>query len=100
MARKSRPLIVVIGSINMDLVVGCHRLPGPGETILGGALSTFPGGKGANQAVAAARLGARVAMVGRVGDDAFGATLRHGLERNGVDVQHVRITRGVSSGVA
>lgn len=100
MAKRRKPIIVVVGSINMDLVVEATRLPAPGETISGGALRTIPGGKGANQAVAAARLGAEVYMVGRVGDDEFGATLRRGLEDNGVDTKYVKTTRGVSSGTA
>src|SRR5512139_705535 len=66
------PQIMVVGSLNMDLVVQMPAIPRPGETLLGGRFATFPGGKGANQAVAAARLGARVTMVGRVGGDAFG----------------------------
>ena len=91
-----RPRIVVIGSINMDLVQPSPRLPLPGETMHGGDLSLVAGGKGANQAVAAARLGADVAMVGRVGRDAFGNLLRDGLAREGIDVRHVRRTPGAS----
>ena len=64
--------VLVVGSINMDLVVNTDRFPGPGETVLGQSFSTFPGGKGANQAVAARRLGAQVSMIGCVGKDAFG----------------------------
>ena len=64
--------VAVVGSINMDLVVRVPRFPLAGETILGGGFQTIPGGKGANQAVAARRLGAEVAMIGRVGGDAFG----------------------------
>ena len=79
------PNIVVVGSLNMDLVMRAPRLPDPGETVLGGSFDRFPGGKGANQAVAAARLGAEVAMVGRVGNDPFGEALRRSLEDNGVD---------------
>ncbi|MEI7698992.1 MAG: ribokinase [Planctomycetia bacterium] len=94
------PRIVVIGSINMDLVVRCASIARPGETISGQSLREIPGGKGANQAVAAARLGAQVTMVGRVGEDAFGKTLRDGLLREGIEVSHVQITAGVSSGVA
>jgi ribokinase len=78
--------ILVAGSANMDLVVAAERAPVAGETVLGGAFATYPGGKGANQAVAAARCGGAVAMLGRVGDDAFGETLRAGLEAAGVDV--------------
>ena len=62
--------VLVVGSLNMDLVVRMPQIPRPGETLLGGVFKTFPGGKGANQAVAAARLGARVTMVGCVGNDA------------------------------
>src|SRR5438552_1268719 len=92
--------VVVVGSINMDLVVRLPRLPRPGETLPAHDLQTVPGGKGANQAVAAARLGARVTMVGRVGDDAFGPRLHAGLEAAGVATEHVRVTDGCSSGVA
>ena len=92
--------VVVVGSLNMDLVVRAPRLPVPGETVLGGGFSTVPGGKGANQAVAAARLGARTAMIGCVGEDAFGRQLRAGLEVDHVDVSAVRTVPGRSSGVA
>jgi ribokinase len=66
------PEILVVGSLNMDLVVQMSAIPRPGETLIGGRFATFPGGKGANQAVAAARLGSHVTMVGKVGRDAFG----------------------------
>jgi ribokinase len=92
--------IVVIGSLNMDFVARVDALPMPGETVLGSAFGTNPGGKGANQAYAAGRLGGRVRMVGRVGDDSFGAELRGNLERAGIDVEGVRVTRGTASGVA
>jgi ribokinase len=91
--------IVVVGSINLDLVVGADRLPQPGETITGNSFATFHGGKGANQAVAAAKLGYPVAMVGNVGRDAFGSQLRNGLESAGVDTEHVRSVEG-PSGIA
>jgi ribokinase len=81
-----RASVVVVGSVNVDLVVKVPRLPKPGETVVGGRFSTIPGGKGANQAVAAARLGAKVWMVGLTGDDAFGRESRRDLEDNGVDV--------------
>jgi ribokinase len=97
--RRAGP-IVVIGSINMDLVCQTPAIPRAGETILGGDLQTIPGGKGANQAVAAARLGGDVHMIGRVGDDAFGRTLLAGLRENGVNVKHVSSTPGVASGCA
>lgn len=92
--------VAVVGSLNMDLVARAERLPRPGETVPGLSFATVPGGKGANQAVAAARLGARTAMIGCVGDDAFGARLRAGLEADGVDCRWLRTEAGISSGVA
>jgi ribokinase len=86
--------------LNADLVVRAPRLPGRGETILGGPFRTFPGGKGANQAVAAARLGAAVSLVGCVGEDAHGAWLREMLAREEVDVSRVAVRAGVPTGVA
>lgn len=94
------PAVVVIGSANMDLVVSGPAIPRPGETVLAKTFSQVPGGKGANQAVAAARLGGRTAMIGRVGADAFGPVLRAGLQQEGVDCRFTHITEGVSSGVA
>src|SRR5262249_55899509 len=88
----SDPQIVVVGSINLDFVVGASHIPSPGETILGNSFQTFFGGKGANQAVAAARLGARVTMIGCVGTDPFGAQLIEGLRRAGVDTQFLKHT--------
>jgi len=92
--------IVVFGSINMDLVARSTRLPKPGETLTGHSFQTFPGGKGANQAVACARLGAKTFMVGRVGGDVFGKELKDGLGASGVDHQNVAVDRNTSSGVA
>ena len=92
--------VLVVGSINMDLVVRSPHMPAPGETVLGTDLFTSPGGKGANQAVAAARLGAKVKMIARVGDDAFGQTLRANLENEKIDIAAVRVTEGTPSGVA
>lgn len=92
--------IIVVGSINMDLVVQSPRHPLPGETILGTAFHTFPGGKGANQAVAAARLGGHVKMIGRVGSDSFGDTLLTTLENDGVDTRYMARTENLASGVA
>jgi len=92
--------VVVVGSLNMDLVVSVPRHPAPGETVLGGDLVRHPGGKGANQAVAAARMGAAVRMVGRVGDDAFGQALVANLENEGVDAGGVRPLAGIPTGVA
>jgi ribokinase len=91
--------IVVVGSINLDLVAVADRIPQVGETIIGNSFKTFYGGKGANQAVAAAKLGYPVAMVGNVGDDSFGANLRSGLEGAGVDTTYVNTVEG-ASGVA
>jgi len=82
-------VMVVVGSLNMDLVVRVPRHPQPGETLLGSAYETHPGGKGANQAVAAARAGGRVVMIGRVGQDAFGQRLREGLQQDGIDASAV-----------
>jgi len=94
------PRITVVGSLNTDLVIRAPHLPAPGETVAGGEFATFPGGKGANQAVAAARLGAQVAMVGCVGGDDFGRRLADGLHRDGVDVTHVCADEGSASGTA
>ncbi len=91
--------VLVVGSLNMDLVVAVERHPKPGETVIGGDLERFPGGKGANQAVAAARLGARVRMVGRVGLDEHGAELLRGLENEGIDALGVGRV-GTPTGVA
>jgi ribokinase len=98
--RRLRPHVVVVGSINMDLVASMNRLPRPGETVTGESFQTIPGGKGANQALAAARMGARVSIIGRVGDDAFGTTLRGNLGAAGIDTQSVFETPNCSSGVA
>jgi ribokinase len=92
--------VVVFGSINMDLVARTPRLPGPGETITGKVFQTFPGGKGANQAVACSRLGAKTYMVGRVGGDEFGEKLKDELEKAGVDHENVVVDTMTSSGVA
>jgi ribokinase len=92
--------VVVVGSINMDLVCGVERIPATGETILGSNFQMFHGGKGANQAVAVARLGYPVNMVGHVGDDAFGMRLRKGLRVAGVNTGQVSTVRSGSSGIA
>jgi ribokinase len=91
--------IVVVGSINIDLVARAERIPALGETILGQDFQTHPGGKGANQAVAVARLSHPVVMIGKLGSDSFGAQLRSHLQSAGVDVRGVGATPG-SSGVA
>jgi ribokinase len=92
--------IVVVGSLNMDLVVRMPRIPQPGETLLGGVFKTFPGGKGANQAVAAARLGAHVTMIGCVGGDNFGQEMRDTLSAEGIDTTHVFVHPESETGVA
>jgi ribokinase len=98
MSAGKRP-VAVVGSINIDLVANTERIPVEGETVLGSGFQIHPGGKGANQAVAVARLGYPVRMIGRLGDDAFGAQLRSHLEHSGVDIAAVATTPG-SSGVA
>jgi ribokinase len=97
---STSPSLVVIGSANQDLVVRVAHVPAPGETILGGDFMALPGGKGANQAVAAARLGARVRFVGRVGADAFGDALVAGMTDAAIDPVHVRRDRTHPTGVA
>jgi ribokinase len=92
--------VVVVGSLNLDLVARATRLPGPGETVLGSEYREVAGGKGLNQAVAAARAGARVALVGAIGDDAAGDTLRRVLASDGVDDRDVRTITGVPTGRA
>jgi ribokinase len=92
--------IVVFGSLNMDLTVRTPRFPQSGETIIGDTFRTSPGGKGANQAVACARLGASTFMVGRVGEDAFGESLQLELKKAGVHTEYVNIDQESSSGVA
>src|SRR5215470_16760631 len=92
--------VLVVGSINMDLVVETETFPRLGETLVGSAFATHPGGKGANQAVAAARLGAGVTMLGRVGSDAFGRELRAELAHEGIDTRRVTETPEVSTGIA
>ncbi|WP_256105748.1 ribokinase [Streptomyces sp. ODS05-4] len=88
--------IVVLGSANMDLVAYAGRLPGPGETVTGRDFRTAPGGKGANQAVAAVRAGAEVSMIGAVGSDPYGSALRASLESAGVDTDLLRTVEGPS----
>jgi ribokinase len=92
--------VIVIGSLNVDLVVAADRLPEPGETVLGGRFSVHDGGKGANQAVAAARAGARVTMIGAVGADAHGARSVAALESEGIDTSRIRHVEAEQTGVA
>jgi len=92
--------ILVIGSSNTDMIIRVPRIPRPGETILGGTFSMAPGGKGANQAVAAARAGGRVTFVGRVGDDLFGRQALRNFEADGIDIRFVEGDASAPSGVA
>ena len=92
--------ILIIGSINMDMVVSANRLPEMGETIMGKSYTTYPGGKGANQAIAAARMGGLVKMIGCVGKDAFGASLLENLTANNVDITSVGEDSNSSTGTA
>lgn len=100
MAEERRPLVVSLGGINIDLVTVADRFPAAGETVVGRRFLTYPGGKGANQAVAAARMGAPTAMVGRVGDDLFGPQVTDSLAAAGVDVSAIAIAPEVSTGIA
>jgi ribokinase len=93
------PSLAVVGSVNLDLVARTKTLPRPGETVTGAAFSRVPGGKGANQAVAAARLGAQVTLIGSVGDDSFAEEALAELRHAGVDLQRVKKSAG-STGVA
>lgn len=93
-------VIAVLGSVNMDLVAEVERLPRPGETMSGHTFARYPGGKGANQAVAAARLGAQVSFYGKVGGDLFGKELLRSLRENGLNVEAVEQEQGSPSGIA
>ncbi len=92
--------VIVVGSVNIDLVVRVERLPAPGETVTGGTFAQHHGGKGGNQAVAAARLGAPTSFVGAVGADEHGTSARAALETEGVDVSELRALTGATTGVA
>ena len=95
----TRP-VVIVGSVNMDLVVRCAHLPRPGETVIGRDFRTVPGGKGANQAVAAARLGAKVEFIGCVGTDSFGDEAAAALRAEGIDLRHLGRVADAATGVA
>lgn len=92
--------ILVIGSLNMDMVINAPRKPDMGETIIGSGFMTSPGGKGANQAVAAARLGGNVSFLGCVGNDMFGMSLIKNLRDNNVHVDYIRVVENIPTGVA
>jgi ribokinase len=94
------PRLTVVGSVNLDLVARTERLPRPGETVTGATFSRIPGGKGANQAVAAARLGAEVAMIACVGDDELRGAAAAGLEEAGVDTSGFKVIDSAATGVA
>jgi len=96
----SPPRIVVVGSVNLDLVASGAPLPGPGETVTGATLARHPGGKGANQALAARRLGAEVSLIGRIGADPFGEEALSLLRAAGVDLSECRVEPQASTGVA
>ena len=95
-----KPVIVVVGSSNTDMVVKSDKIPAPGETVVGGEFVMAPGGKGANQAVAAARLGGDVVFVARVGNDMLGRQAVEGYVKEGIDVSHVAKDTGAATGVA
>ncbi|CAN5592974.1 ribokinase [soil metagenome] len=98
--RSGKASILVVGSANMDMVVSCDRFPLPGETVLANGFDTFPGGKGANQAVAAAKLGGRVHFLGKLGSDSFRLSLLESLKREGVHLGGVMTDEHASTGVA
>ena len=100
MTETTKPRILVIGSLNLDFVLQIERMPGAGETLTSNGSALHCGGKGANQAVACARLGAAVAMIGRIGDDPAGTSLRDALAGEGIAVDGVAITPGCTSGAA
>lgn len=93
-------MITVVGSINMDLVVSMKEIPKVGETVLGSSFLQNAGGKGANQAIAAAKLGSKVTFIGCIGDDIFGKSLKLSLDVNGVDIDYMKTEKDCSSGIA
>src|SRR5512138_3121288 len=98
MSEERQPVVAVVGSLNIDLIAYTRRVPAAGETVIGERFQMGFGGKGANQAVMAARLGAKVAMVGALGDDVYAGMTIENLARQGVEVEHVARVTG-SSGV-
>src|SRR6478609_8302089 len=97
---KKRWDVVVLGGINTDYIIKTKTLPNPGQTVQGDLFCIRPGGKGANQAVAAARLGAKVALIGRVGAEPRGEELLRGLRQEKIDLRHVSVDRKAPSGAA
>jgi ribokinase len=95
-----KPNILVIGSATIDLAMKVKRIPQPGETVLGGVFLTSPGGKGANQAVAAARFGAEVSLVGCLGDDMYGKQALENYRREGINADHVRLATDAATAIA
>lgn len=95
-----RKKVCVVGSINMDLVTTTDKMPQQGETVIGTAFATYPGGKGANQAVAAARLGADVTLVGAVGEDSFGQVLKDHFQSEGIRLDAISVVNGEATGIA
>jgi ribokinase len=95
-----KPRIVVIGSTNTDMIIKLPHLPSPGETVLGGEFTIAHGGKGANQAIAAARAGGDVSFISCVGDDIFGQKALDNLRDNGIDTTHIKVMKGIASGIA
>ena len=92
--------IVVIGSSNTDMVVNSPKMPAPGETVLGGEFDVFPGGKGANQAVAAARANADVAFIAKVGNDDFGRNAIEGYKKDKINTDNIFVDKNTPSGIA
>jgi ribokinase len=92
--------IVVVGSSNTDLIIKVPEIPRPGETLLGGEFKTFPGGKGANQAVAAARAGGDVIFIAAVGDDAYGVDAIKGYRVDNINTENIKVCKGIPSGIA
>jgi ribokinase len=97
---NKHPRVCVVGSINMDMVTTTKKMPEQGETVIGESFETYPGGKGANQAVAAARLGANVSIIGAVGDDVFGRSLITHFQSEGVDQEGIQVIPNISTGIA
>ncbi|PJG57481.1 PfkB family carbohydrate kinase, partial [Aeromonas cavernicola] len=92
--------LIVLGSVNADHVLRVPHFPRPGETLTGHSYQVVPGGKGANQAVAAARLGAQVAFIARIGDDAIGHQMKNGFAQDGIDVSAVELDETLPTGIA